>query len=124
MKLVYFAQMLFVLSLPAAGSSITRTLHFNPADVELQMNGIWTVAVMPQFEQRGNPGTPLLPAIPEVFLLPDGATDVSFSVVPLEETAIGIPGMMILPASELRPFSSQYPASERLRDPVWSGPGL
>ena len=121
LKLVCFAQMLFVLSLPVAGGSITRTLHFNPADVELQLNDIWTVAVVPGFEQRGIPGTPLLPAIPEVFLLPGGATNISFTVVPIEETAIGLRGIAIIPASELRPFSSSASSSLRLPDPAVYG---
>jgi len=118
LKLVCIAQMLFILSFPVAGGSITRTLHFNPADVDLQLNDIWTVAVMPRFEQRGIPGTPLLPAIPEVFILPDGAVNVTFNVVPIEETAIGLPGIAIIPAMELRPFSSQNSGSVRLPDPA------
>ena len=118
LKLFRFAQVLFILSFPVAGGSITRTLHFNPADIDLQLNDIWTVIVMPQFEQRGIPGTPLLPAIPEVFLLPDGAVNVTFSIVTLEETAIGLPGINVIPASELRPFSAQTSISLRLPDPV------
>ncbi len=118
LKLVCLAQMLLILSFPVVGGSITRTLHFSPADVSLQLNDIWTVAVMPGFEQRGIPGTPLLPAIPEVFILPGGAENVTFSIVPIENTAIGLPGIVIMPASELRPFSSQYSTSERLRDPI------
>ena len=121
LKLVCFAQVLFILSLPVAGGSITRTLHFNPADVELQLNDIWTVAVIPGFEQRGIPGTPLLPAIPEVFLLPDGAMNVTFSVIPIEETQIGLTRIMIMPATELRPFSSQSAGSVRLPDPAVYG---
>ncbi len=118
MKLICFSQILLVLSFQAAGGSISRTLHFNPADVELLMYDCWTVAEMPEFEQRGIPGTPLLPAVPEVFILPDGAVNVTFSAVPLEETEIGLPGIVIIPATELRPFSSQNSASVRLPDPA------
>ncbi|NOQ22015.1 MAG: hypothetical protein GQ565_05105 [Candidatus Aegiribacteria sp.] len=118
MKLVCFAQMLFILSFPVAGGSITRTLHFNPADVDLQLNDIWTVAVIPGFEQRGIPGTPLLPAIPEVFILPDGAKNVTFSAATYEKTEIGLPGIPIIPATELRPFSLQNSGSVRLPDPA------
>lgn len=121
LRLFCFAQVLFVLSLPVAGGSITRTLHFNPADISFQLYDIWTVAVMPGFEQRGISGTPLLPAIPEVFLLPDGAVNVAFSVTPIEETAIGLRGINIIPASELRPFSAQTSVSPRLPDPAVYG---
>ncbi|MEN8209173.1 MAG: C25 family cysteine peptidase [Candidatus Fermentibacteria bacterium] len=118
MKIVCLAQILFVLSFPAAGGSVTRTLHFDPADVSLQLNDIWTVALMPGFEQRGMPGTPLLPAIPEIFLLPDGAANITFSAVPVEKTEIGLPGTAIIPATELRPFSSHITSSVHLPDPV------
>ncbi len=118
LKLICFSQILLVLSFQAAGGSISRTLHFNPADVDLLMYDCWTVAEMPEFEQRGIPGTPLLPAVPEVFILPDGAVNVTFSAVPLEETEIGLPGIVIMPASELRPFSMQATPSVRLPDPA------
>jgi hypothetical protein len=109
--------MLFILSFPAVGGSITRTLHYNPADVDLKMENGWAVIEMPGFQQRGVPGTPLLPAVPEVFILPDGAKNVAFSAIPLEVTEIGIPGLRIIPATELRPFGSPAMNSDRLPDP-------
>ncbi len=110
-------QTLLVLSLPAAGGSITRTIHFNPADVDLRMENCWTVVEMPGFQQRGNPGTPLLPAVPEIFTLPGGARNVVFTVIPVELTEIGIQGLNIIPAGELMPFSSTVMHSERMPDP-------
>lgn len=117
LKLLNIMQMLFIFSFPAVGGSITRTIHYNPADVNIQMEGIWAVIEMPGFQQRGIPGTPLLPAVPEVFVLPDGAKNVTFSAIPLEVTQIGIPGLNVIPATELRPFSSSAIHSERLADP-------
>lgn len=118
MRSLCFAQLLFVLSFQVAGGSITRTLHYDPADVTLQMEHAWTVVEMPGFQQRGIPGTPLLPAVPEVFILPDGARNVSFSAVPLEETEIGLRRIVIIPATELRPFSSHASVPVRLTDPI------
>ncbi len=118
LKTFLAVQMVLVLSIPVTGGSITRTIHFNPADVELQMNQNWTVAVVPGFQQKGIPGTPLLPAVAEVFILPPGATDVTFSAHSLEQTEIGLPGIAILPASVLRPLSSQNPVSDPLPDPA------
>jgi hypothetical protein len=111
------ALILLILSYPLAGGSITRILDFDPADVALDIEGVWTVVEMPGFEQRGVPGAPLLPAVPEVFVLPDGARNVTFSVTPVEETEIGRAGIAVLPATELRPLSSSNPAV-RLPDPA------
>lgn len=117
LKLLNIVQMLFIFSFPAVGGSITRTIHYSPADVNIQMEGIWAVIEMPGSQQRGIPGTPLLPAVPEVFILPDGAENVTFSAIPLEVTEIGIPGLRVIPATELRPFNSSAIHSERRADP-------
>ena len=65
LKLFNIIQMLFMLSFPAMGGSITRTIHYNPADADIQMENGWAVIEMAGFQQRGVPGTPLLPAVPE-----------------------------------------------------------
>ncbi len=117
LKLLSIVQMIFLFCFPAAGGSITRTLHYRPADIDIQMENGWAVIEMPGFQQMGIPGTPLLPAVPEVFVLPQGAKNVTFSAVPLEVTEIGIPGLKIIPATELRPFGSPALQPERLPDP-------
>ena len=118
LKSVLLVQMLLILSFPVAGGSISRTLQYDPADVGLQMKDDWSVVEMPGFQQRGIPGTPLLPAVAEVFVLPDGARNVTFSAVPLEEIAIGIPGTRVIPASELRPFNATAVYLEPVPDPL------
>jgi len=116
LKLLFVVQILLVLSLDAAGGSLTRTVRFDPADVDLSMEDGWAVVEMPGSQLKGAPGTPLLPASAEVFVLPEGTKNVTFNVTPLRVTSIGLPGIRIIPATELRPLDSQLPHSFRLPD--------
>ncbi|MBD3276706.1 MAG: hypothetical protein GF388_00245 [Candidatus Aegiribacteria sp.] len=96
--------------------SITRTVELDPARVTIDYTREGAVVEVPGGRQYGVPETPQLPAVSQVFLLPDGARNVTVSAVPLEETPIVNRGLDVLPAVMLRPLSSQETRQFRIRD--------
>ncbi len=117
MRLILPVLLLVLGGLPAIAGSITRTVEFDPALVTIEIENIWNVVEFPGMELRGEPGAPLLPVFPVVFLLPNGALNVSFHVSALSESSISQPGIRVIPATEPRPFSRISDPSIRLPQP-------
>lgn len=110
------AALALALSLPLAAGTMVREVMYDPLDLDFLQTRGGTVVEAPGFEQRGAPGTPLLPAAPEVFLLPEGAHGVSFGLEVLERTEIAGGGLSLLPSAELRPIGHGHPGA-RIGDP-------
>ena len=100
-----------------SAGSITRTVDLDPSQVTFDFTREGTVVELPEGRQYGIPETPQLPAVSQVFVLPEGSQNVSVTAVPLEETPIVNRGLDILPAVLLRPLSSEHPQQLRVRDP-------
>ncbi|MCK4505155.1 MAG: hypothetical protein KAW14_06030 [Candidatus Aegiribacteria sp.] len=103
--------------LPAIAGSITHVIEFDPALVTIKIDNEWNIVEYPGMELRGEPGAPLLPVFPVVFLLPNGAENVSFQVSAVNESSISRPGIRVIPATEPRPFSRNSDPSIRLPQP-------
>ncbi len=108
---------LLLVCLPVMGGSMVRTVEYRPSAFSFGALDGWSVVEGGGFEERGAPGTPLLPAAPQVFLLPEGARSVTFSAVALEREEMVTSGLLILPAAELRPLDSGLPVY-RIADPL------
>ncbi len=117
MRFVLPALLLLFWCLPAIAGSITRTIELDPALVTIGIVNEWNIVEFPGMELRGEPGAPLLPVFPVVFLLPNGAENVTFQVSAVSEISIGRPGIRIVPAIEPRPFSGITDPSIRLPQP-------
>ncbi len=102
---------------PAIAGSITRIIELDPALVTIEIDNEWNIVEFPGMELRGEPGAPLLPTLPVVFLLPNGAENVSFQVSGVSESSISRPGIRVIPAIEPRPFSGISGPSIRLPQP-------
>ena len=122
MNIILRSLFLFV-PLCLMGGTTVRRVEYRPADFAFGTLGRWSVVEADGFQQRGRPGTPLLPAAPEVFVLPEGAGNVTFSARVTGTVEIVGSGLRILPASELRPFSGGGSPSVRMEDPdVYGSP--
>lgn len=99
---------LFILlpAVPLMGGTMVRTVEYHPSDFSFHILEGYSVVEGAGFQLKGAPGTPLLPASPQVFILPDGARDATFTAVALDRVELAASGMNILPATELRPLSS------------------
>ncbi len=102
---------------PSIAGSITRIIELDPALVTIEIDNEWNIVEFPGMELRGEPGAPLLPTLPVVFLLPNGAENVSFQVSVVSESSISRPGIRVIPAIEPRPFSGISGPSIRLPQP-------
>ncbi|MFO8184824.1 MAG: hypothetical protein R6U39_11735, partial [Candidatus Aegiribacteria sp.] len=105
-----------LLAFPLMGGTMVRTVEYHPSDFSFRILEGFSVVEGDGFQLKGAPGTPLLPASPRVFILPDGARDVTFTAVALDRVEMAASGLDIIPATELRPLSSSGPVS-RFPDP-------
>ncbi len=100
---------IFLLWIPLHAGSISRTVDYSPSGIDFREMSTFWVLEAAGMQQRGIPGTPLLPSSSEVFVLPEGATNVSFSVRPISTAEVVHSGLQIAPAPELRPIGSPDP---------------
>jgi len=113
-----WATILLVMTGIAVGGSLSRTVTCDPADAILGISGRWSTVSMNGFQLEGEPGAPLLPSSPEVFILPSGAMNVEFSVIPVERSRIGSGNLNIIPARDLRPLNMSGTPSVPVPDPA------
>ena len=96
---------------------LTQRIELDLGSVTLDSDGSWSVVTMNGAESRGEPGTPLLPAVPLVFILPSGAEGVEFSVELTDPVTVDTHGAPIIPSAPPRPFSDSATRIERHPDP-------
>ena len=91
-----FAMMALAVETVVAGTQ-TVSVFLDPTLLTITETVGWDVVTLEGGELRGIPGTPLLPAVPVLLLLPPGAEDVSFEVALSGEVPVGMRRLDIVP---------------------------
>jgi len=103
--------LILALAARAAAGGLQYRISLDPADAVFTGAPRSVAVSMPGLELAGDPGTPLLPALPITLVLPAGSWDVTFEAVPLSrhdfEGAIHIG-----PAPVLRPLDQPVPSRQ------------